>query len=231
MRGFQIFTLSLLFIFTGCITPTPKQLSKKEITINGKIFQNIGDTLTIETEKKLLSENSYEDTIGNKIIRNSLFTKDMDLFIQNQKFTVRKVSGDKIALSKSDISPHNIKIKTLQKKVAVINFPVADEDLAYQFSSKRISDKLKKSGYFQIIEEWKVKKVIVKQNLISLGDISGDTSSKIGRDLEADIVVSGKIRRKCSNWIVEIRIVDVKTKSVISDLEDKIKVKEFNPAN
>jgi TolB-like protein len=227
----KILSLLILLIFIGCNSdPLPTTNVSSFSFINGVVMEKFGENIIIEIKKEFIfNGNDFESRIGNKIINNSLFITGLSTFIGDNKAKVIDIRGrqvtfkiDKSILKKDD----KVKIYVPKKRIAIVDFENISKsggNIAKPVQ-ENITTKFVQSGQYIVVERSKIKAILKEQQLKEIND---DSAGDIGKLVSADLVLTGTFAKKGTNWIVNLRMIDVSTGVIRSAINEKVSGGEF----
>lgn len=243
MNKFYLIIVSLITIlFTGCSNVSnglnPFQETKKVYGfsfIQGKVLEVFGDKVIIEIEDKdVVIGNSYEDKLTNKIIKNSLLITGMKTYIGKETAYIEDVRKNQITfkLEQTSLSSEDVvKIYIPKKTIAIMDFSLIGMSHSgiNKFAMEDMTTKLVQSGQYIVVERAKLDTVLKEHKLADSGLMNKESSSKIGKLVAANLILTGSFAKQNKVWNVNLRLVDVSSGIIISAINDKIDVSEFRP--
>jgi Curli production assembly/transport component CsgG/Carbohydrate binding domain (family 11) len=166
--------------------------------------------------KSFLLENSETAVAGEKVkileIRRDLFK------VQFDKTPALKV-GDAVSI---DIP---------KKTLAIVDFDVIrghDKSIG-SLSMERLTTAIVESGMFNVVERSKLKSILKELALGSSGLMDTQKVSKLGKLLEADMILTGTFADMGGVWNVNLRLINVSTGLIITAFEEKATFKDIKP--
>lgn len=166
--------------------------------------------------KSFLLENS-ETAIGNKKAKIIEIRKDL-LTVQFEKPPALRV-GDQI------------RIAVPKKIIAIIDFDVIrghDKSIGI-ISMESLTTSLVESGQFNVVERNKLKTVLKELELGASGLTDAQKANKLGKLLQADIILTGTFADMGGFWNANLRLINVSTGLIVSAFEEKASFKEIKP--
>ncbi|MCG6534488.1 MAG: CsgG/HfaB family protein [Syntrophales bacterium LBB04] len=166
--------------------------------------------------KSFLLENS-EATIGNKKAIINEIRKDL-LTVQYEKPPVLKV-GDKISIA------------VPKKIIAIADFDVIrghDKSIGI-ISMESLTTAIVESGQFNVVERNKLKTVLKELELGASGLTDAQKATKLGKLLQADLILTGTFADMGGFWDANLRLINVSTGLIVSAFEEKASFKEIRP--
>lgn len=166
--------------------------------------------------KSFLLENS-ETAIGNKKAKIIEIRKDL-LTVQFEKPPALRV-GDQI------------RIAVPKKIIAIIDFDVIrghDKSIGI-ISMESLTTSLVESGQFNVVERNKLKTVLKELELGASGLTDAQKVNKLGRLVQADIILTGTFADMGGYWNANLRLINVSTGLIVSAFEEKASFKEIKP--
>jgi curli biogenesis system outer membrane secretion channel CsgG len=166
--------------------------------------------------KSFLLENS-ETTIGNQKAKIAEIRKDI-LTVQFEKPPALRV-GDKISIA------------VPKKIMAVVDFDVIrghDKSIG-TISMESLTTAIVESGQFNVVERNKLKAVLKELELGASGLTDSQKAGKLGRLLQADLILTGTFADMGGFWNVNLRLINVSTGLIVSAFEEKASFKDIKP--
>jgi hypothetical protein len=166
--------------------------------------------------KSFLLENSVI-TIGSQKAKIIEIRKDL-LSVQFEKAPALKV-GDKISIA------------VPKKIIAIVDFDVIrghDKSIGI-ISMESLTTAIVESGQFNVVERNKLKTVLKEMQLGASGLTDSQKASKLGKLLEADIILTGTFADMGGFWNANLRLINVSTGLIVSAFEEKASFKDIKP--
>lgn len=185
------------------------QFDTSTLPFTNKITQRI-------VSKSFLLENSVT-TIGNQKAKIIEIRKDL-LSVQFEKAPAFKV-GDKISIA------------VPKKIIAIVDFDVIrghDKSIG-TISMESLTTAIVESGQFNVVERNKLKIVLKELELGVSGLTDSQKAGKLGKLLEADIILTGTFADMGGFWNVNLRLINVSTGLIVSAFEEKASFKDIKP--
>jgi TolB-like protein len=226
-------------IFTGCGSSNLTFFASKESEIkkfsfiDGKVIEKFGNKVIIKIyDKDIITGDSLEDKLTNKIMKSSLFVMGMKTLIGDVPAKIIDIRGDKITF---EVTEHilekdsDIKIYIPKKIIAVMDFDLKGikNDKINKIIENKIVTKLVQSGQYIVVERNKLNTILKEHKLIGSGLVDEKSISKIGKLLSADIILTGSFIKNNNKWNVILKILDVKTGVILAAINDKMEIREF----
>ena len=236
-------TLSvILIVLTGC-GPNSPGVSPWATTqkvygfsfIKGEVVETFGDKVIVKIEDKdVVDGDSYEDTLTNKIIKTSMFITGMKTNLGKSKAIVEDVRGDQVTFGvKSTKLKQNdsVKIYIPKKTIAIMDFSLIGmmDNSINKFAMEDMTTRMVQSGQYIVVERDKLNSILKEQELADSGLLDERSSSKIGKLVAADIILTGSFAKQGNKWNINLRLVDVTTGIIISAINEKISGDQFRP--
>lgn len=229
--------IGLAFVlFTGCVQNEPIH-NKTNVYgfsfIEGKVIEKVEDKVVIEiTNKEIVEGNSYIDKLANSIMKSSLFVVGMETTIGKDKATIKDIRGRQITFFIDDTKLQNnqiVKIFIPKKTIAVMDFSLLgiDNNTMNKFAMEDMTTKLVQSGQYLVVERTKLNAILEEHKLADSGLLDEKSSSQLGKLVSADIILTGTFSKRGSNWIVNLRLVDVKTGIILAAINETISSSDF----
>jgi TolB-like protein len=166
--------------------------------------------------KSFLLENS-ETTIGNQKAIIIEIRKDL-LTVQFEKAPALRV-GDRISIA------------IPKKIIAIVDFDVirGHDKTVGTISMESLTTAIVESGQFNVVERNKLKTILKELELGSSGLTDAQKVRKLGKLLEADIILTGTFADMGGSWNVNLRLINVSTGLIVSAFEEKATFKDIKP--
>ena len=235
-------TLSvILIVLTGC-GPNSPGVSPWATTqkvygfsfINGTVIENFGDKVIVEIEDKdVVTGTSYEDTLTNKVIKNSLFIVGMNTSIGKEKAIVSDIRGNQVTFDIQNTklkNNQNVKIYIPKKTIAIMDFSVIgmESNNINKFALEDMTTKIVQSGQYIVVERSKLDTILKEQKLADSGLLDESSASKVGKLLSADIILTGTFAKRGNKFKANLRLVDVATGIILVAINETIDANQFS---
>jgi len=237
MKYLKIILIGIMFLlFAGCGQNTIANRSSNVYGfsfIEGKVIEKVGEKVVVEiVNKEIVEGNRYIDKLANSIIKNSLFVVGMQTSIDNHQATIADIRGKQITfLLPETILQNNqmVKIFIPKKTIAVMDFSLIgiDNNTMNKFAMEDMTTKLVQSGQYLVVERTKLNAILEEHKLADSGLLDEKSSSQLGKLVAADIILTGTFSKRGSNWIVNLRLVDVKTGIILTAINETISNNDF----
>jgi TolB-like protein len=201
--------------------------------IEGKVIGKIGNKVIVEiTHKDIVEGNLYIDKLANAIMKNSLFVTGMQTSIENEEGTIVDIRGKQLTFTLDDTKLQDgqiVKIYIPKKTIAVVDFSLIgiDNKTLDKFAMEDMTTKLVQSGQYLVVERTKLNSILEEHKLADSGLLDDKSSLQLGKLLSADIILTGTFSKRGSNWIANLRLVDVKTGVILTAINETISGNEF----
>jgi len=237
MKYLKIILIGIMFLlFAGCGQNTIANRSSNVYGfsfIEGKVIEKVGEKVVVEiVNKEIVEGNRYIDKLANSIIKNSFFVVGMQTSIDNHQATIADIRGKQITfLLPETILQNNqmVKIFIPKKTIAVMDFSLIgiDNNTMNKFAMEDMTTKLVQSGQYLVVERTKLNAILEEHKLADSGLLDEKSSSQLGKLVAADIILTGTFSKRGSNWIVNLRLVDVKTGIILTAINETISNNDF----
>lgn len=223
--------------FTGCTQNTRIESPKVNIHgfsfIEGKIIGKIGNKIVVEiNDKEIIEGDGYIDKLSNAIMKNSLFVIGMETSVDGIEGKITDIRGKQLTIETNPVSLVNdqiVKIYIPKKTIAVVDFSLIgiDSKTLDKFAMEDMITKLVQSGQYLVVERSKLNAILEEHKLVDSGLLDESSSKRLGKLLSADIILTGTFSKRGANWVVNLRLVDVKTGVILAAITQNISGKEF----
>ncbi|MDX9743045.1 MAG: FlgO family outer membrane protein [Arcobacteraceae bacterium] len=234
---FATLLVILAFIFlAGCGQNQPQKTTTSVYGfsfIEGKVIGKIGNKVIVEiVNKDIVEGNLYIDKLANAIMKNSLFVTGMQTSIENEEGTIVDIRGKQLTFTLDDTKLQDgqiVKIYIPKKTIAVVDFSLIgiDNKTLDKFAMEDMTTKLVQSGQYLVVERTKLNSILEEHKLTDSGLLDDKSSLQLGKLLSADIILTGTFSKRGSNWIANLRLVDVKTGVILTAINETISGNEF----
>jgi len=226
----------VLVFFTGC---GQNQQVKKSVSvygfsfIEGKVIGKIANKVIVEVaNKEIVEGDSCIDKLANAIMKNSLFVIGMQTSIDDEEGIITDIRGKQLTFTLNDTKLQNdqiVKIYIPKKIIAVVDFSLIgiDNKTLDKFAMEDMTTKLVQSGQYLVVERTKLNAILEEHKLADSGLFDEKSSSQLGKLVSADIILTGTFSKRGSNWIVNLRLVDVKTGIIMAAINENVSGNEF----
>ncbi|MDD2698778.1 MAG: FlgO family outer membrane protein [Arcobacteraceae bacterium] len=239
MKKFLISFVTILglFFFGGCTQTSQPQKVNSSVYgfsfIDAKVIAKIGNKVVVEIiDKDIVAGNSYIDKLANAIMKNSLFVIGMETTIDNEQGKISDIRGKELTFTFNETKLQNdqiVKIYIPKKTIAVVDFSLIgiDNKTLDKFAMEDMTTKLVQSGQYIVVERTKLNAILEEHKLADSGLLDEKSSSQLGKLVSADIILTGTFSKRGGNWIVNLRLIDVKTGIILVAINESISGKEF----
>lgn len=229
-----IFYSMVLLLFVACSTNQNKVEEVKSFSfIEANVVDKFDDKLIVKLkETNILNGNTYSDRLTNKVIKSSYLIPNLSTRVNSTEAKVLDVRSNEITLKINTLSfkkDQKVKIYIPKKSIAVVDFSLINSKNSdiNKFAMEDMTTKLVQSGQYKVLERAKLNAVLKEQELVDSGLLDVDASSVVGKLLSADILLTGSFSQKSNYYMANLRLVDVKTGTILSAISDKILASEF----
>ncbi len=103
-------------------------------------------------------------------------------------------------------------------RAAVVPFDFNQGDLALdaEYFTERLIISFKAADIFTLVERKDIQKILEEQNLQLSGITEGENASRLGKILNADVLITGNLFRKDTHFELFLRLVRVETGEILS---------------
>jgi Mg-chelatase subunit ChlD len=114
-----------------------------------------------------------------------------------------------------DYSTYTVDINT---KAAIVPFSYKQEELSLdaEYFTERLILSSESSEFFTLVERKDIQKILTEQNLQLSGITEGEDAVKIGKILNADVLITGNLFGKDESYELFLRLVRVETGEILS---------------
>lgn len=238
LRFFITLSIGMLFVLLSGCTKNPTLNYSSNVYgfsfIEGKVVGQAGDKVVVEiANKEIVEGNSYIDKLANSIMKNSLFVVGMQTSVDNEQGSITDIRGNQITFMLHETKLQNnqiVKIYIPKKTIAVMDFSLIgiDNNTMDKFVIEDMTTKLVQSGQYLVVERTKLNAILEEHKLADSGLLDEKASSQLGKLVSADIILTGTFSKRGSNWIVNLRLVDVKTGIILTAINENISSKDFH---
>lgn len=201
--------------------------------IEGNVVEVFANKVIVQLDDKdVVQGDAYEDKLTNKIIKQSMFISGMKTSLGKENAIVEDVRGNQITfnLKSSKLnSGDSVKIYIPKKTIAIMDFSLIGMENSgiNKFAMEDMTTRMVQSGQYVVVEREKLNAILKEQQLADSGLLNESSSSKIGKLLSADIILTGSFAKQGNRWNVNLRLVDVTTGVILSAINEKISGDEF----
>jgi TolB-like protein len=191
--------------------------------------------LSIQEAEK--STFSFTDRITQKIVNRSYLLESAEAAIQREKATLvdRKNDLCQFRLTKPvSLTPgQKVLVSFPKRTIALVDFEVIrgmDRTMGI-VSMESLTTSLVRSERFNIVERRKLAALLQEQKLGISGLMDDRDSSKLGKLLQADLILTGTFADMGGSWNVNLRLINVATGFIITAFEEKATFDEIKPGS
>jgi hypothetical protein len=243
----KLYCLFILLIVTSLLSGCAgvSELSPKDTITTVKTFGqvegqvkslngNMADII-VKVPEYDASSLPFTNKITQKIVSKSFLLENSETVVGNQKAKVTEVRNNLItvrfekppALRVGD----QIKIAVPKKVIAIVDFEVIrghDKSIGL-ISMESLTTSLVESGQFNMVERNKLKSLLKELELGASGLVDSQKASKLGKLLQADIILTGTFADMGGFWNANLRLINVSNGLIVSAFEEKASFKEIKP--
>jgi len=230
-----IILLSLLFY--GCTTSRAvPDRTEQTVYLNGTVLKVNGTEAEIAVNYAEPPEtSSYVADLAQKVINKTMFVEGGRTEINGVPVVVRRVVKNILAIKAEKEAPFAqgsaVRISIPKKFVAVVDFEVINapgSDMG-RILLESLTSELVDSGQFVVLERSKLKSVLDEIQLSQSGLTQEPAESMTRKIVNADVLLTGTLAQTGGDWLVNLRLVNVRTAQVISAISYKSPL--FKPAD
>lgn len=179
----------------------------------------------------------FTDRITQKIVNRSYLLESAEVIIQGEKATLVNRKNDlcQFRLTKPlSLTPgQKILVSFPKRTIALVDFEVIrgiDQTMGI-VSMESLTTSLVRSERFNIVERRKLAALLQEQKLGISGLMDDRDSSKLGKLLQADLVLTGTLADMGGSWNVNLRLINVATGLIIAAFEEKATFDDIKPGS
>ena len=240
--SFLILAVGILAITACATTSAPDQ---KEIFKKSQVSKNIDGSVqsinknTAEIIANILesdySKLPFVERVAQRIINRSSLIETDEVLIGNQKAKIIEIRRNLVTTLFEELPKIKVGDKitiTFPKHViAITDFDVIrghDKSIGI-VSLESLTTAIVESGQFNVVERQKINTVLKELQFGSSGLADAQNASKLGKLLNADIILTGTFADMSGSWNVNLRLINVSTGVIVAAFEDKVSFKEIKP--
>lgn len=244
LRPLLFFILGI-FIVSACSTMTVPDTTG--ISKQPKVFKEVeGSVQSVNNSKVDIITNiseattsalSFAEKVAQRIVSRSVLLENDEIRIGNQKATIIEVRKNLVTLqfegSPSIKVGDKIKITVPKHVIAITDFDVirGHDKSVGTVSLESLTTAIVESGQFNVVEREKIKTVLKELAFGSSGLTDSQKINKLGKLLNADVILTGTFADVGGEWNVNLRLINVSTGVIVSAIEEKTSFKEILPEN
>lgn len=244
LRPLLFFILGI-FIVSACSTMTVRDTAG--ISKQPKVFKEVeGSVQSVNNSKVDIITNiseattsalSFAEKVAQRIVSRSVLLENDEIQIGNQKATIIEVRKNLVTLqfegSPSIKVGDKIKITVPKHVIAITDFDVirGHDKSVGMVSLESLTTAIVESGQFNVVEREKIKTVLKELAFGSSGLTDSQKINKLGKLLNADVILTGTFADVGGEWNVNLRLINVSTGVIVSAIEEKTSFKEILPEN
>ena len=199
-------------------------------SINGNIVE-----ITVKVPEYDTSSLSFTNKMTQRIVSKSFLLENSETTIGNKKAILIEIRKDLLTV-RFEKAPalkigDNISIAVPKKIIAIVDFDVirGHDKSVGTISMESLTTAIVESGQFNVVERTKLKTVLKEMELGASGLTDSKRISKLGKLLEADIILTGTFADMGGFWNVNLRLINVSTGLIVSAFEEKVSFKDIKP--
>lgn len=237
------FSLILILIISACSGVS--EFRTKDGISDVKIFSNVAGQIksingnrveiAVTVPEYDTSSLSFTNKMTQKIVNKSFLLENSETIIRNQKAIIIEIRKDLLTV-RFEEAPllkvgDNVSIAVPKKIIAIVDFDVIkghDKSVGI-ISMESLTTAIVESGQFNVVERNKLKTVLKELELGASGLTDTQKVNKLGKLLQADLILTGTFADMGSFWNVNLRLINVSTGLIVSAFEEKASFKEIKP--
>jgi len=242
MRICAIFCMSA--VLCGCAT-LERQTSPQENFKKSQAFKNIDGTVQsinrniieifVDIPEADTTGLTFIEKVSLRIVNKSALLEHDEIMIGDQNATITEIRKNIVTLHFVE-SPKlkigdRIKIAFHKHIIAVTDFDVIrghDKSIG-SVAMESLTTGLVESGHFNVVERKIIKTVLQELQLGASGLTDPQSANKVGKLVNADIILTGTFADMGGVWNANLRLINVSTGVIVSALEEKATFKEIKP--
>lgn len=239
---FTIFSICI-FLLSACAGVS--EYTAKEAISDVKTFNNVdGQIKSINGNKVEIiikvpeydtSSLPFTNKMVQRIVSKSFLLENSETTMGNQKATIIEIRKDLLTaqLEKTPAfrAGDKISIAIPKKVIAIVDFDVirGHDKTVGTISMESLTTAIVESGQFNVVERNKLKTIMKELELGSSGLTDAQKVRKLGKLLDADIILTGTFADMGGFWNVNLRLINVSTGLIVSAFEEKATFKDIKP--
>lgn len=231
--------LLIMFIVAGCagsggVKTNLAEGVKAFAFVDGKVVEVAGDMFTVQVDLNLLKDNmNFNQRVAAKITEEAFLLENMKTRINGKEATVAEKRGSLYVFTgriKGLKSGQIVKIFVPKKTLAVSSFKALkynkDEG---ELWLENLTTEMVNTGQFNVVERSKLGAIMDELKLELSGLTNSEQASKVGKLLNADIILTGSMADMGGYWDANLRLVNTATSVILIAIKDKVTYAEFKP--
>lgn len=237
-----ILLLAAALLTFGCATTMPEKTYVSEgirafSFVDGKVIESSGPMFTVRPVLAVdtAGMGAY-DRIAAKVVEKAFLLENMKTKINGEDAALLEKRGDILLFSSKNgrfSAGEDVKIYVPKKTLAVTSFK------AYKNSTEDIGDvwmegltaSMVNTGQFNVVERSRLAEILSELKLELVGLTDSSMASKVGKMLNADMILTGSLNDMGGYWDVNIRLVNTATSVIMSAITDRITYEELKPGS
>jgi len=221
--------LVLSMSFFGCATSrTAADKVDATVSLTGTVLKAQGQEAELSvTYPEPPPSTSYVAEIARKVINKTVFVEGGRTEINGVPVVIRRVVKNTLAVKgekEAQFAPGSaVQISIPKKFLAVVDFEVINDpgsDMG-KILLESLTNELVDSGQFVVLERSKLKSVLDEIRLSQSGLTQEPAESMTEKIVSADILLTGTLAQTGGEWMVNLRVVNVRTAQVIAAISEK----------
>jgi hypothetical protein len=205
--------------------------------VDGQVKSIIGNMVEIDVKVPEYDTSSlpFTNKITQKLVSKSFLLENSETVIRDQKAVITEIRRDLLtvqferppALRVGD----QITISVPKKVIAIVDFDVIrghDKSIGI-ISLESLTTSIVESGQFNVVERNKLKTVLKELELGASGLTDTRKAGKLGKLLQADIILTGTFADMGGYWNANLRLINANTGLIVSAFEEKASFTEIKP--
>jgi hypothetical protein len=171
--------------------------------------------------------NSYPAELAQKVIAKTIFIEGGKTEIDGVPVVVRRVSRNVVAVKaerEADFAKGStVRISIPKKSLAVVDLEVINDpksDMG-KILLESLTSELVDSGQFVVLERSKLKSVLDEIKLSQSGLTQEPAEPMTEKIVNADVLLTGTLAQTGGDWLVNLRLVNVRTAQAVAAISDK----------
>jgi len=238
--------LSLIFIFAliaGCATTTdpktagPAEGVKSFAFVDGKIIDVAGDMFTVQVALNVDKNGmDFNQRVAAKIIEKAFLLENMKTKINGKDATVLEARGDIYVFAGKGhgfVKDQQVKIYVPKKTLAITSFKALKNNIedVGEIWLEDLTTAIVNTGQFNVVERSRLGAILNELKLELSGLTDSNQASKVGKLLNADIILTGSVSDMGGYWNANLRLVNTSTSVILVAINDKITYQELKPGS
>jgi TolB-like protein len=234
--------LMCIFIAAGCAGVDPKTAKVTEgvksfAFVDGSVAEVSGDMFTVMAKVSVDTDGKgfYERVTG-RVIEKAFLLEGMTTRVNGKEVKLIEKRSDLLVFAGKRHglkAGQTVKIYVPKKKLAVSSFKAfknSTEDLG-EIWLDGVTNSVVNTGQFIVVERSQLNKILSELKLELVGLTDSSQASKVGKMLNADMILTGSVNDIGGVWDVNLRLVHTATSVILAAINDKITYEELKPGS